>query len=280
MKSEKKVWFVTGSSTGLGRALVFALLNQGYHVIGTARKPETLDPLVEQYPEQLITLPVDVTSKDQIHKAVEKAEAHFGQIDVLVNNAGYGLQSAIEEATDQQIRHQFEVNLFGAIEMIKAVLPIMRQQGSGHIANVTSVGGFTGAPSFGYYVGTKFALEGVSESLALEAAHLGIKVTIIEPGAFRTEWAGRSLVRSTPMSSYEKSVGAAREWIDNENGKQQGDPALGAAAIIKAITSPNPPLRLVIGKDALDRIRQKIYSMSDELNFWENVTVNTAFTQA
>lgn len=209
--------------------------------------------------------------------AVTQAVEYFGRIDVLINNAGYGLQSALEEATDKQIRYQFEINLFGALDVMRAVLPVMREQRSGHIMNVSSVGGFSGFASFGVYNGTKFGLEGLSEALALEAKHLGIKVTIIEPGAFRTDWAGRSMIKSEPIADYHESSGAIRQWISEIDGNQEGDPALGAKAIIQAGLSDNPPLRLVLGKDALDRIRQKIYTMSEELNRWEEVSVNTAF---
>ena len=273
----QKVWFITGSSTGFGRELVEALLAQGQKVIATARKPEKLKVLKMEYPDLLGTLELDVTNPEQVRSAVSQAVDCFGGIDVLVNNAGYGLQSAVEEATDAQIRYQFEVNLFGALDVMRAVLPVMREQRSGHIMNVSSVGGFSGFASFGIYNGTKFGLEGVSEALALEAEHLGIKVTIIEPGAFRTDWAGRSMIKSAPIADYHETSGAIRQWISDIDGNQQGDPALGARAIIKAGLSENPPLRLVLGKDALDRIRQKIYTMSDELNRWEEVSVNTAF---
>ena len=273
----QKVWFITGSSTGFGRELVEALLAQGQKVIATARKPEKLKVLKMEYPDLLGTLELDVTNPEQVRSAVSQAVDCFGGIDVLVNNAGYGLQSAVEEATDAQIRYQFEVNLFGALDVMRAVLPVMREQRSGHIMNVSSVGGFSGFASFGIYNGTKFGLEGVSEALALEAEHLGIKVTIIEPGAFRTDWAGRSMIKSAPIADYHETSGAIRQWTSDIDGNQQGDPALGARAIIKAGLSENPPLRLVLGKDALDRIRQKIYTMSDELNRWEEVSVNTAF---
>ena len=273
----QKVWFITGSSTGFGRELVEALLAQGQKVIATARKPEKLKVLKMEYPDLLGTLELDVTNPEQVRSAVSQAVDCFGGIDVLVNNAGYGLQSAVEEATDAQIRDQFEVNLFGALDVMRAVLPVMREQRSGHIMNVSSVGGFSGFASFGIYNGTKFGLEGVSEALALETEHLGIKVTIIEPGAFRTDWAGRSMIKSAPIADYHETSGAIRQWISDIDGNQQGDPALGARAIIKAGLSENPPLRLVLGKDALDRIRQKIYTMSDELNRWEEVSVNTAF---
>lgn len=279
MESNNKVWFITGSSTGFGYELVKALLKKGQRVVGTARKLERLRALQNEYPGLLQVLALDVTNPEQVKEAVGLAVYQFGRIDVLVNNAGFGFQSALEEASDEQIRYQFEVNLFGALDVMRAVLPIMRKQKSGHIMNVSSVGGFSGFASFGIYNGTKFGLEGLSEALALETQHLGIKVTIIEPGAFRTDWAGRSMIKSTPIADYHETSGAIREWIDEVNGNQQGDPALGAEAIIKAGLSENPPLRLVLGKDALDRIRQKIYTMSDELNQWEEVTVNTAFVE-
>ncbi|MBV6646128.1 MAG: SDR family NAD(P)-dependent oxidoreductase [Cyclobacteriaceae bacterium] len=277
MESNNKVWFITGSSAGFGYELVKALLKRGQCVVGTARKLEKLRLLKPDYPELLEIVQLDVTNPGQVRDAIRQAVERFERIDVLVNNAGFGLQSALEEATDEQIRYQFEVNLFGALDVMRAVLPVMRKQKSGHIMNVSSVGGFSGFASFGIYNGTKFGLEGLSEALALETEHLGIKVTIIEPGAFRTDWAGRSMIKSAPIADYHENSGAIRDWINEVNGNQQGDPVLGAEAIIKAGLSENPPLRLVLGKDALDRIRQKIYSMSDELNQWEEVTVNTAF---
>lgn len=278
--TRNKVWFITGCSTGFGRVLAEELLAKGETVVATARKPEQLKDLVAQFPDRAIALALDVTVPAQVRAAVEQAIKTFGRIDVLVNNAGYGLIGALEEPTDEQIRRQFEVNVFGALDVMRAVLPIMRQQSGGHILNVSSMGGFCGFPGVGIYNATKFALEGLSEALAQEALHLGIKVTIVEPGAFRTDWAGRSLDWGATIADYESTVGQRRQGLKSLNGNQPGDPRKGAAAMIAIADEPNPPLRLVLGADAFDVITAKLKGVSAELETWQSLSVATAYTDA
>lgn len=244
----------------------------------TRKFGEQLSELIDQYPETAKAIRLEVTERQQVDEAVKTALNTFGRIDVLVNNAGYGLLGAIEEVRQTEVRAQFETNFFGALNMIQAVLPQMRNQRFGHIVNISSVGGFSGFAGFGIYNGTKFALEGISEALALEVAPLGIRVTIVEPGAFRTDWAGRSMIRSARIiDDYANSSGRTRGWMDEENGNQAGSPVRAAEAMIEAVNAPNPPLRLVLGTDALERIRSKLHSVSQELDAWEQSTVNTAF---
>ncbi|MDJ0798333.1 MAG: SDR family oxidoreductase [Calothrix sp. MO_167.B12] len=276
--NNSKVWFITGSSTGFGRTLAETVLKQGDRVIATARKPEQLEDLIAQYPETAIGLRLDVTDKAEIRTVIEKAIAAFGQIDVLVNNAGYGLIGALEEVSDEQIQRNFDTNLFGAINVIRAVLPMMRSQQSGHIINMSAIAGFTNELGFSIYGGAKFALEGVSEALHGEVAPLGIKVTIVEPGPFRTDFIGRSLDRAEEqMEAYQGTVGKFVNFLNNIEGKQPGDPQKAAQAIMQAVKSPNPPLRLVLGKYAYTKFRKKLESLTAELDTWEAVAANTDF---
>ena len=277
----QSVWFITGSSTGFGRSLTEAVLKQGDRVVATARKPEQLDDLVQHYPDQVKAVRLDVTDPQEVRDAIAAALDAFGRIDVVVNNAGYGSLGAIEELSDEQIRRQFDTNLFGALDVIRAVLPTLRQQGSGHILNVSSIGGFVAYGGTGIYCSTKFALEAVSEALAQEVAALGIKVTIVEPGAFRTDFNGRSLVKpEQSIADYATTSGEFLKWIDDMDGKQPGDPDKAAAAIIQAVHSPNPPLRLLLGADAVSLAETKLNSMRTELETWRQVSINTAFEGA
>lgn len=276
--NNSKVWFITGSSTGFGRILAETLLKQGDRVIATARKPAQLEDLIAQYPQTAIALRLDVTDKAEIRTAIEKAIASFGRIDVLVNNAGYGLIGALEEVSDEQIQRNFDTNLFGAINVIRAVLPMMREQQSGHIINMSAIAGFTNELGFSIYGGAKFALEGVSEALHGEVAPLGIKVTIVEPGPFRTDFIGRSLDRAEEqMGDYQGTVGKFMNFLNNIEGKQPGDPQKAAEAIVQVINSNNPPLRLVLGKYAYTKFRKKLESLIAELDTWEAVAANTDF---
>lgn len=278
--SDKKVWFITGSSTGFGRELAEEVLAQGHKVVATARKPETLDELIKSHPDTARTVRLDVTNKTEVVAAIAEAVREFGRIDVLVNNAGYGLIGAIEEASDEQIRAQFETNVFGALNVMRAVLPQMRKQQSGHILNVSSVGGFVAFPSSGYYTATKFALEAMSEALAKEAAHLGIRVTIVEPGSFRTDFNGRSLnLPETRMREYpatEQFLG----WLKEMDGKQPGDPRKAAQAMIKVAEADNPPLRLPLGEDALTTIEAELDIVRDDIRPWRQVSIDTAYEGA
>ncbi len=278
MADNAKVWLITGSSTGFGRSLTEAVLKKGDRVIATARKPEQLDDLVTKYPDKAKAVRLDVTNPQEVHDAVDAAIDAFGRIDVLVNNAGYGTVGAIEEVSDEAIRRQFDTNVFGALEMMRTVLPIMRQQHSGHILNVSSVGGFASFGATGIYCATKFALEALSEALAKEVATLGIKVTIIEPGAFRTDFNGRSL--SAPeqlIEDYAPISSTYLKWLEDMDGKQPGDPDKAAVAMIQVVESDNPPLRLALGADAVAVIEEKLKSVKVELDTWKEVSVNTAF---
>lgn len=273
-----KVWLITGSSTGFGRALTEAVLKHGDCVVATARKPEQLSELVAQYPQKVKAIRLDVTNPQQVRSAVDSALDAFGHIDVLVNNAGYGTVGAIEEVSDEAISRQFETNVFGALNAIRAVLPSMRKQRSGHILNLSSVGGFVSFPGSGIYCSTKFALEGLSEALSKEVAPLGIKVTIIEPGAFRTDFSGRSL--ATPdqlIDDYASTSGAFVKRAVEIDGKQPGDPDKAAKAMIQAVESDNPPLRLALGADSISAISEKLESVKAELDTWKHVGLDTAF---
>lgn len=278
MVNDSKVWLITGSSTGFGRTLAEMVLEKGDRVIATARKPEQLEDLISKYPQTAIALKLDVTNQAEIKAAVDSAIAKLGRVDILVNNAGYGLIGALEEVSDEQIHRNFDTNLFGAIKVIRAVLPVMRKQQSGHIINMSAIAGFTNELGFSIYGGAKFALEGVSEALRGEVAPLGIKVTIVEPGPFRTDFIGRSLDRAEEqMEAYQGTVGKFLNFLNNIEGKQPGDPAKAAEAIIKVVNSENPPLRLVLGKYAYSKFRQKIESLKTELDKWELVAANTDF---
>jgi NAD(P)-dependent dehydrogenase (short-subunit alcohol dehydrogenase family) len=281
MTNTTKVWLITGSSTGFGRSLAEAALKHGNRLIATARKPEQLQALVDQYPEQVKALPLDVTNLDQVKATVDTAQQAFGRIDVLVNNAGYGLIGALEEVSEEQIQRNFDTNLFGAIHMMRAVLPMMRQQGSGHIVNMSAIAGFTNELGFSIYGGAKFALEGVSEALYGEVAPLGINVTIVEPGPFRTDFIGRSLDRAaTSMEAYQPTVGKFLQFLNTIEGKQPGDPDKAAQVLIQVVNSEKPPLRLVLGKYAYSKFRQKIASLTQELDDWEAIAANTDFATA
>jgi NAD(P)-dependent dehydrogenase (short-subunit alcohol dehydrogenase family) len=276
MGSGKSIWLITGCSTGFGRELARLLLKRGYGVAVTARNPATLDEFAAD--ANALVAALDVTVPAQIVDAVRRAEAHFGRIDVLVNNAGYGYLSALEEGEDEEVRAMFETNLFGLANMTKAVLPGMRARRSGHVVNISSMGGLIGFPGIGYYNATKFAVEGLSEALAREAAPLGIKVTIVEPGPFRTDWAGRSL--KTPkvaIADYAESAGARRAYVQNYSGTQQGDPVRGSEAIIRAVESPEPPLHLLLGKPAYDMAEAKFKEFRTEMEKWREVSLGADF---
>jgi NAD(P)-dependent dehydrogenase (short-subunit alcohol dehydrogenase family) len=271
---KSRVWFITGASTGFGRKLAEAALAKGDRVVATARKEETVADLEQQYPSHARAVRLDVTDLAQVKASVQAAIHAFGRIDVLVNNAGYGLMGAVEEVSDEQIRQQFETNLFGLLNVTRAVLPLLREQRSGHILNVTSVGGQVSFPVFGMYHGTKYAIEGISESLAQEVAAFGIKVTIVEPGGFKTDFSTRSLARATRLPAYQPNYEALLKAFE---GSVVGDPARAAQAMIQVVEFEQPPLRLALGADALGTIRAKLHSELDEYQRWETVTVSTAF---
>ncbi|MBE9017543.1 short-chain dehydrogenase/reductase [Chroococcidiopsis sp. CCALA 051] len=276
-----RVWLITGSSSGFGRAIAQAVLDRGEKVVVTARNPQHVEDIQTKYPDRALAVQLDVTQPEQVKAAVEKAIAKFGGIDVLVNNAGYGTMGALEELSDEATRRQFETNVFGALNMMRAVLPSMRQHRSGYILNLSSVGGFVSFPGAGIYCATKFALEALSEALVKEVEALGIKIIIVEPGAFRTDFNGRSLVLAdTQIADYEPIVGGFRQWLQDMDGKQPGDPVKAAEAMIQAVNSDNPPLRLALGADAVDAIETKLESVKAEMEAWKDVAVNTAYEGA
>ncbi|NHC33372.1 oxidoreductase [Scytonema millei] len=276
-----RVWLITGSSSGFGRAIAQAVLDRGEKVVVTARNPQQVEDIQTKYPDGALAVQLDVTQPAQVQAAVEKAIAKFGRIDVLVNNAGYGAMGALEELSDEATRRQFETNVFGALNMMRAVLPSMRQHRSGYILNLSSVGGFVSFPGAGIYCATKFALEALSEALVKEVEALGIKIIIVEPGAFRTDFNGRSLVLAdTQIADYEPVISGFRQWLQDMDGKQPGDPVKAAEAMIQAVNSDNPPLRLALGADAVSAIETKLESVKAEMGAWKDVAVNTAYEGA
>ena len=278
MSSPAPTWFITGASSGLGRALAEAVLARGWRAAMTARRPETLADLTAEHGDRALALALDVTDSNSIAGAVHDAETHFGVIDVLVNNAGYGYLSAIEEGDDAEIRAQFETNVFGLIAVTKQVLPGMRSRRQGHIFNVSSLGGLVAFAATGYYHATKFAVEGLSESLSHEVKSLGIDVTILEPGAFRTDWAGRSMVESsTIIDDYAETSGKRRQVTRSVSGNQPGDPVRAATAIISAFEADEPPLRLLLGAPALKIARERLDALRANFEAWAETTLSADF---
>ncbi|MBB4303999.1 NADP-dependent 3-hydroxy acid dehydrogenase YdfG [Rhodobium orientis] len=280
MSTDKPVWFVTGCSTGFGREIAKLLLSRGFPVAMTARRLESIADLVEGNEDKALALTLDVTDPAMIDKAVADAEARFGRIDVLVNNAGYGYFSAIEEGEDAEIRRQFETNVFGLNTLTQKVLPGMRARRSGHIFNFSSIGGLIAYPALGYYNATKFAVEALSEALAKEVAPLGIKVTIIEPGGFRTDWAGRSVIESkTVIDDYAETAGALRKGLKEGSGHQDGDPVRAAAAVLTAYEAENPPLRLLMSAQAYGRAMDRLEELRENFETWKDLTLSTDYPE-
>lgn len=272
------VWFITGCSTGIGRELAVLLLAQGYRVVATARDLSKIDDLAGAHADTALALRLDVTDQATISEAVKEAESRFGQIDVLVNNAGYGYLAAIEEGEDDAVRGMFDTNVFGLIDVTKAVLAGMRARRRGHIVNISSIGGLVSFAATGYYHATKFAVEGLSGSLAVELAPLNIKVTVVEPGPFRTDWAGRSLVSSkVEIDDYAETAGVRKKQTAERSGKQQGDPARAAQAIIDVVAAADPPRHLVLGRSALDLARKDLELKKKDYDTWEKVTLGADF---
>jgi NAD(P)-dependent dehydrogenase (short-subunit alcohol dehydrogenase family) len=272
-------WLITGVSSGFGRALAEAVLAKGDTVAGTLRNESAKAEFETLAHGRAIGLLLDVTDQASVRRGVEEAEKKTGGIDVLVNNAGYGLEGAIEEVTLDQVRAQFEVNVFGAVSMIQTVLPHMRKRRAGHIINITSMGGMAAFPGVGIYNGSKFALEGISEALAKEVKPLGIKVTIVAPGSFRTDWAGRSMVFvENPIPDYEATAGVFRRSLQQRNGRQAGDPKKAAQVIIDMVAEENPPLHLLLGPDALRLVGEKLGALQTEIMKWAAVSASTNFS--
>lgn len=279
--SEKNVWFITGCSTGFGRELAKYLLEGGYRVAVTARSAEKVHDLIEIDPENAIAISLDVTNKEQVARAVLRAEEHFGGIDVLVNNAGFGYFGAIEESNEAEVRSMFETNFWGLAEMTRAVLPNMRERRRGTIVNVSSIGGFVGFPGVGFYNATKFAVNGFSESLKKELEPLGIKVVLVQPSGFRTDWAGRSANDAThAISDYAETAGANQASIRGYSGNQPGDPVRAVKAIVSAVESDEPPFNLLLGKAALKNARLKVDALREEFDAWAETSEGADFPES
>ena len=270
----KNVWFITGCSTGFGRELATAVLDKGYRCVVTARNPKQVADIAAGHQDNALVLELDVTDNNEIESSVKTAEEKFGRIDVLVNNAGIGYFGSVEESDEAELRRMFEVNFWGLSAMTRAVLPGMRKQRSGHIVNVSSIGGLTAFPALAYYHATKFAVEGFSESLAKEVAPLGIKVTLVEPSGFRTDWAGRSANEAkNTITDYAETAGKNLGNLRAASGRQAGDPKRAAEAIIKAVTSPEPPLHLLLGRAALKNAHLKLDALNRDFDAWEETTI-------
>ncbi len=276
--SDAPVWFITGCSTGLGRALAQRVLSHGHRCVATARDTTRIADIVSAHPRTALSLALDVTDHEQRQHAVAKAADTFGGIDVLVNNAGHGYAAAVEEGEEHHIRRMFETNFFALAAMTRLVLPGMRARGSGHIVNISSIGGMVGNPASGYYNATKFAVEGLSQALAKEVAPLGIRVTLVEPGPFRTDFQGRSMTSvAKPIDAYDTTSGARRRQLRDSSGKQAGDPVRAADAIIKIVECGDPPLHLVLGKAGLKRVRDRLREVQDTIDAWEPISLSADF---
>ena len=272
-----RVWFITGTSSGFGREIARAALDAGDRVVATARRVAGLADLVDQAPDRVRAVALDVTDPVAVRAAVDVAVAEFGRIDVVVNNAGYGSRGALEELSDEQVRAQFDVNVFGVLDVLRAVLPVMRGQRSGHVVQMSSVGGVTTTLGGAAYAATKFALEGLSEALALEVAPLGIRVTLVEPGPFRTDFAGRSAAHGEPIEDYALILDPARERFLAQDGRQPGDPVRAAQAVVDLVGMDEPPLRLPLGAAAFDRIRAQLATRLADLDAVEPLGRDTDF---
>lgn len=280
-EQKKTIWFITGCSTGFGRELAKQLLENDYRVVVTARDADKVQDLVEINRENALAVALDVTDAAQVTEAVAHAEAHFGAIDVLVNNAGFGYFGAIEESDEQEARRMFEANFWGLSAMTRAVLPKMRERRTGTIVNISSIGGFVGNAGVGFYNATKFAVNGFSEALMKEVAPLGIKVLLVQPSGFRTDWAGRSANDATiKIEDYAATAGANQETIRGYSGSQPGDPVRAAHAIIKAVESENPPFHLLLGKAALRGARNKLTTLQTDFDVWAETTEGADFPES
>jgi NAD(P)-dependent dehydrogenase (short-subunit alcohol dehydrogenase family) len=275
-----KIWFITGSSRGLGRSLTEAVLAKGDKVVATARKPEQFTELTEKYPDQILSVLLDVTDKNQIRTTVEKAIAYFGRIDVLVNNAGFGITGATEAFTDEQVRSQLETNLYAPIEVTRAVLPYMRKQRSGHILQISSIGGRVGNAGVSIYQAAKFGLSGFSESLSKEVAPLGIRVTSVEPGGFRTDWAGASMTYAPHVEGYETTVDQRISLFTSGKYVPLGDPGKAAKVMIDLVDHPQPPVHLILGSEAAGMLKQADENRKAEFEKWLPMTISTDHDEA
>jgi NAD(P)-dependent dehydrogenase (short-subunit alcohol dehydrogenase family) len=274
--SKTKTLFITGVSSGFGKALAAQALAAGHTVIGTLRTQEALAEFESQAEGRAHGVLLDVTEFDAIDSVINDVDEAFGPVDVLVNNAGYGHEGILEESSLDDLRRQFDVNVYGAVAVMKAFVPLFRQRRSGHILNITSMGGFITLPGISYYHGSKFALEGISESLGKELKPFNVFVTAVAPGGFRTDWAGRSMQRSPrQIADYDESFDPIRKAREERSGKQIGDPVKAANAMLKLIDSENPPAHLLLGSDALKLVRDKLAALEAEIAAWEEVTRST-----
>ncbi len=271
-------WLITGCSTGFGRELAREVLERGYRAVVTARRPESVHELAAAYGGRAVVQQLDVTDPSEVDAAVQAADEAFGGVDVLVNNAGVGYFGAVEESDEGAVRRMFEVNVFGLAAMTRAVLPGMRRRRRGHVVNVSSIGGLRAFPAVGFYNATKFAVVGLSEALAQEVAPLGIRVTVVCPSGFRTDWAGRSADEAAvEIADYAETAGKNRRTIRESSGRQPGDPVRAARAIVDAVESPEPPLHLLLGKAALRGARLKLDQLRADFDAWEATTVGADF---
>ncbi len=280
MKSSSPlVWFITGTSHGFGLELVRVALERGDKVVATSRTPKKVEEVFPNHEDHLLALPLDLDDSSQIEKAITTAIAHFGHVDVLVNNAGYGVVGAVEEASEAEVTALFQINFFALLKMTQAFLPHFRERRSGHIVNISSIYWLTTAAGFGMYNATKFAVEGLSQALAQEVKSLGIHVTLVEPGGFRTNFFAENAAVISPkiIEDYSSTAGQARVWSKQHHQKQQGDPYLGAKAIVKAVTSEHPPLHLLLGADAYQEATKYLTVLRQEIETWREVTCSTDF---
>lgn len=268
-------WLVTGCSTGIGREIARCALEAGDRVLVTARRAADVEDLVADFPGLAVAQPLDVTDAEQVRAAVAAADDAFGGVDVLVNNAGYGYLSAVEEGDEDEVRRLFDTNYFGAVSMIKAVLPQMRERGSGHVVNISSMTGLVANPPNAYYSSTKFALEALTEALAKEVGPLGIKVMAVEPGGFRTDWAKRSMKEAiAPIDAYAGDVGVRKDLIKQFADHLPGDPRRVGEAVLMLVGLDDPPLRLLLGADVLQATRAKLAELTASIDEWESVTLD------
>jgi NAD(P)-dependent dehydrogenase (short-subunit alcohol dehydrogenase family) len=274
-------WLITGASSGLGGALARAVLDRGDAAVVTARSTDKLQGLVEAYPDTALAVALEIGDHDQVVAAVEQATTRFGGVDVLVNNAGHGYRAAVEEADTDEVDEVFATNFFGPVDLIKQVLPQMRERRSGTIVNVSSIGAPRSNPASGYYTATKAALEGMSDALNREVSPLGIRVVVVEPGAFRTDFAGRSLLQSRRViDDYADTAGRRRKEADNTHGTQQGDPDRAARVIIDIVNGDEAPFRLLLGSDAITIVREEMQARIDEIDAWAHISRTTDFDDA
>jgi len=276
----KKVWFITGASKGLGLILAKKLLEKGYRVVAATRNPESLMEEIGLASEVFLPLAVDITDDQDVKNALEKSVAHFGRVDVIVNNAGYGQIGTLEELTDEESRENFNVNVFGMLNVIRHSMPHLRQQGSGRIFNISSVGGLFGSfAAWGVYCGSKFAVAGLTESLAEEVRQFGVQATVVYPGYFRTEFLTKGSVKTpqTPISEYEAARESERAHLNSINGNQPNDPEKAAEVLISVSEAENPPVHLLLGPDAYDILQNKMKIITKDVEQWKSYTLSTAF---